>query len=341
MIPPTHEQAYQVLLLQAADEERGPVLFGESQARARTLALPFIIGEEFPDVYFEHPLAGAPFLDVTVLYGQLEPGTRVDSPAAGEHGAMLDWFAGVRSEHNSVSCGFELDTKEADLPIAAVHFQPRSHLELVQPFCEIVGEPDRAELYLDMAARMPEGWPLSFFGMFRGRPASPLRVCGYLSDSETRACAEDPTRLARVFDAIGFSAYDDAMLSQVSTLMGAVSKGADFQFDIWPDGRLGPIFAVDLQFGIEQPEAVRANFEQGSASRIMGILEGWGIADGRWRLGAEAAFARAIPVELPDGEKGRYAFTLMPQWAKVRWAKGELQPAKLYHLGKAGLVGGE
>ena len=363
---PSQADAYQVLLLQAADDGRGPVLFGECLGRAREVVRPFFVSEKFPSVYLEHPLAGRPFLDVTLLYSELAQGARVASGMAAGTGAMLDWFAGIydaysdgdadgrsggdadghaderverhAGKHAGICCGFEIDVKDASLPAAAVHFQPRSHTELVGPFCAAVGEPQRAGLYLSQAARMPQGWPLSFFGMFRGRPGSPLRVCGYLGADEVCACAEDARLLAARFDEIGFSAYDDAMLAQVAQLMGVTSKAVDFQFDIYPDGRLGDVFAIDVQFGIEQPEAVRASFADGRGARVMGLLEQWGAADERWRLAAQAAFARALPVQLDDGTIRRYAFTLMPQWAKARWSAGVLQPSKLYHLAHAGLL---
>ena len=73
----SHSDAYQVLLLQAADEGRGPLLFGDCVERARNAVLPFLVGESFPDVYLEHPLAGDPFLDATILLGQIERGTRI------------------------------------------------------------------------------------------------------------------------------------------------------------------------------------------------------------------------------------------------------------------------
>ena len=335
MIVPTHADAYQVLLLQAADGGRGPVLFGESAARARKLVLPFLIGEKFPNVYLEHPLIGEPFIDVTLLYSQLDPGMRVESPAAGEHGALFDWFATVCQDDRNICIGFELDTKEEVLPEAAVHFQPRAHTELVRPFCEVVGEPARADLYLGFAERMPDGWPLSFFGMFRGRPASPLRICGYMDSDEKTACIEDRAHLSAAFDAIGFSAYDDAMLSQVSAVMAAAPGSVDFQFDVYPDGSLGPVFAIDAQFGIEQPDAVRETFENGPGATFMGMLEYWGAADNRWWPAICSAFDRAIPVELDGGGRGRIAFTIMPQWVKERWANGALQPSKLYHLAQA------
>lgn len=52
---PSYADAYQVLLLQAADEGRGPALFGESLGRAREVVLPFLVGGHFPSVYLEHP----------------------------------------------------------------------------------------------------------------------------------------------------------------------------------------------------------------------------------------------------------------------------------------------
>ena len=334
----SHADAFEVLCLQAADDGRGDVLFGDSLPRARKALRPFMVGEKFPSVYLEFPLLGAPFLDVTVLYAALEAGTRIDSEAAAGAEGVIDWFSSVCGTYPDVCFGFEVDTKGPELPVAAIHFQPRTSVELVLPFCEAVGEPERADLYLELAERMPDGWSLSFFGMFRGRPGSPLRVCGYLRRDEKARCAERPSCLAEIFDRAGFSAYDETMLSQIAALLAASPGGIDFQFDIWPDGRLGDIFAIDIQFDIEKPAAVQACFKSGPAARVMKLLEEWGVADGRWKLGGEAAFARALPVEQEDGSLERYAFTLMPQWVKARWKAGALQPAKLYHLAKAGFT---
>lgn len=297
-----------------------------------------MVGEEFPSVYLEFPLIGEPFLDVTVLYGALDPGTSIESEAAAGTQGVLDWFSGASDTNDDISFGFELDTKESELPAAAIHFQPRRQKELVRPFCEAIGEPERADLYLGLSERLPKRWPLSFFGMFRGRPNSPLRVCGYLDKREVGICGRNPGRLSKVFDSIGFEAYDRTMLAQASELLATSRVGTDFQFDIHADGRLGDTFALDIQFGIEQPHAVQASFETGIAGTIMRRLEQWGAADERWRLAPEAAFARSIPMERDDGTIGRYAFTLMPQWVKARWKSGVLQQAKLYYIAKAGFT---
>lgn len=331
----TFADSFEVLCLQVADEGRGPVLFGESLGRARTLVKPFLVGEEFPDIYLEFPLKGDPFLDVTVLYGQVTTGTRVASDAAGCANNVFDWFSDVRREHPDVSFGFELDTKEEELPPAAVHFQPRHHVELATTFCNLIGEPKRAELYVDTCRRMLPAWQLSFFGLFRGRPDSPLRVCGYLSKNESERCAHDRDALKAVFDQVGFAAYDNTMLEQVGRLMGSAPKGLDFQFDVYPDGTFGDTFAIDAQFQIEQPRAVHDSFSSGVASRVITLFEEWGITDDRWKLAVDATFARSIPIALDDGSVRLLAFTLMPQWTKARWRDGVLQPAKLYCLAKS------
>lgn len=334
-----HADTFEVLCLQAADNGRGEALFGDCLARARKELRPFMVGMDFPSVYLEFPLAGDPFLDVTVLYKNLDEGQRIDSEAAAGTDELIDWFARTCGSREYINFGFELDIKDPQATSAAVHFQPRSAHALVQPFCEAIGEPERAKLYLDLNDRLPAGWELSFFGMFRGRPGSPLRVCGYLNKATVEPIAADPRRMADVFDQIGFVAYDDEMLAQISELLAAGPGSYDFQFDIYPDGHLGDVFAIDTRFEIERPQLVRASFAEGPASRVMSLLERWDIADERWRLGVEAAFARMIPVELEDGSTGRYALVVMPQWVKVRWANKRLQPSKLYHLACAQLLG--
>ncbi len=335
---PSHSDAFEVLCLQLADEGRGEALLGDSYARAREAARPFFSCKEFPDVYLEFPLAGAPFLDVTLLYHPEAPGMRIDSPAAQGTGPLLDWFAEMSAEYEGISFGFELDTKERVLPPVAVHFQPRRAKELVRPFCEVAGEPWRADLYLDLCKRLPSRWDLSYFGMFRGRPDSPLRVSGYLERLEKGICARNPSHLRKVFDAVGFTAYDEEMLAQVCRVMSIAPGSMDFQFDIYPDGTLGPVFSLDVQFEIAVTKLIRQSFANGDIARVMGQFEQWGAADERWHLCSDAAIARAIPVVLEDGTLGHFGFTLMPQWTKVRWTDGVLQPAKLYCLGNARLM---
>ena len=52
-------------------------------------------------------------------------------------------------------------------------FHSLEHAVYDAPFCEALGEPDADRMYVDKAARMPEGWSLTFAGVFRGSLGSP------------------------------------------------------------------------------------------------------------------------------------------------------------------------
>ena len=338
MKAPSNNLACRALFLQAADEGRGPLLFGAGGEATCAKVLPFVEGVLFPTLYLEFPLKGEPFLDVTALYSDIPEGFRFAHPAAAGTERMLDWYAGIQKEYRNISFGFELDAGKPEDSLAAVHFQPRRHTELAGAFCDALGETEAGKRYMEKASRMPEGWPLDFFGFFRGRPGSPLRVCGYMDRAEQKRCAEDPAHLETAFSRSGFTAFDKTMLSQVSRLLAAVPEGVDFQFDLLPDGTLGETFAIDASFGIKRTEEVLASFRDGPAARLMQLLESWGIADSRWKTAAGMAFTRGIPVEDDAGREGLFALVLTPNWLKVRWRGGVLQPAKLYAAGEARMV---
>ncbi|MBO7664187.1 MAG: hypothetical protein J6U01_12560 [Clostridia bacterium] len=326
--------ACQVLFLQAADEGRGPVLFGEDADRICERVLPFVEDVSFPSLYLEFPLKGEPFLDVTALYSSVPEHFRFSHPSAAGTERMLDWYTGIQEKYNNICFGFELDAGKPEDSLAAVHFQPRRHTELAGVFCDLMGEAEAGSRYMEKASRMPEGWPLAFFGLFRGRPGSPLRVCGYMDRMEKERCAEDPAHLEAAFRQIGFTAFDGTMLSQVSALLAAVPGNVDFQFDLLPDGTIGETFAIDASFAIRQSMETLTAFREGDAARLMHLLEDWQIADDRWKAAPGMAFTRGIPIQDEEGKPGCFALVLTLNWLKVRWRNGALQPAKLYALGK-------
>lgn len=333
-----HETAFSVLLLQAADEGRGPLLFGDSLQRARSLIPSFLIGEKFPEMYFEFPLKGEPFLDITLLYSELSENEYVDSPLVSGCNDVMDFYRSIRADNDRITCGFELDCSAQEIPSAAIHFQPRDFTELVIPFCQALGEADRGKLYLAQNERMPLGWELSYFGLFRGRPQSPLRVCGYVSVEEKLACAEDPAHLATVFAQAGFEAFDDELLSQASRLLAVAPQEVDFQLDVYPDGSVGDIFAFDVSFVRKPDSKICASFMDGENAVLMSLLQEWGIVDDRIRCLPEMAFTRGLPQFQDDGSISKYGLSLIPGWMKVRWNKGVLQPAKMYMQVGAGPI---
>ena len=58
---------------------------------------------------------------------------------------------------------------------------------------------------------------------------------------------------------------------------------------------------------------------------------GVGLADDRWKLIADAAFARHVPFE-KDNCEGRFALCILFNYAKVKFTACEPHPAKFYLL---------
>ncbi len=327
-----------MLLLHAASAGRGELLYGESLGRVKEILPDFVDPvdlDSFPDLYLEFPLLGDPFLDITVLYPNIPKDVRIVSPLAAGTEQMMSRLACMKENYPDICGGFEIDTKPSMPAAAAVHFQPREHTELALEFCETIGKIRYGQLYGKMAARMPEDRKPSYLGLFTGRPGSPLRIGGYMDRGQTSSCVDDPDILIRLFDSVGFTAYDDSMIREICSVLDVSPGCIDFQFDVYPDETLGDSFAIGTSFAIQQPEAVLEVFydREGCGAKYFDLLRKWGIADERWKKGMEAVFAKALPMI-----DGSLTFSVFPQWFKVRWTGKRLQPAKMYLLAKAGFI---
>ena len=336
MMTPSNELTCRTLFYHAASDGRAQAFFGSNWEKTCDAVLPYTRGVLFPDLYLEFPLKGDPFLDVTALIHTVEPGGPACPEAVAEMEPVYSWVTKLHAADRRICFGFELDAATAASGPAGVHFQHHEKLHLAREFCERMGDPDAGKLYLDLAERMPEEWRPAFFGMFRRRPGSPLRVCGYLSREEIARCAEKPAHLEAVFRRIGFSAYDDGMLQAVSAWLGTV-RNADYQMDVWPDGTLGEVFAVDGSAGRLCEQKMKSSFDSDDFARMMTLLESWGAADSRWRLAAGMALTRGFPVEDENGNPSLFAMLVQPNWVKARWRAAVLQNAKCYCRAWAGV----
>ena len=332
---PSNELVCRTLFYHAASDGRAQAFFGPDWENTCDAVVPYTRGVVFPNLYLEFPLKGDPFLDVTALIHTVEPGGHACPETVEEMAPVYNWVTELHAADPRICFGFELDATTAASGPAAVHFQHHEKLHLAREFCERMGDPDAGKLYLDLAERMPAGWSPAFFGMFRRRPDSPLRVCGYLSREEITRCAEHPAHLEAVFRQIGFSAYDDQMLKAVSAWLGTV-RNADYQIDVWPDGTLGEVFAIDGSAGSLREQEMKASFDGGDFARMMTLLESWGAADGRWRLAEDMTLTRGFPAEDENGNSRLFAMVVQMNWVKARWRAAVLQNAKCYCRAWAG-----
>jgi hypothetical protein len=223
-----------------------------------------------------------------------------------------------------------VDTGSFESEVAGIHFQPREHVELVEGFCEAIGEVAYGRLYQEMVRRLSGLWEPSYFGIFRGRPGAPLRVAGYIDKKEMLSCASDPERIIKVFKAAGFTAYDDTMIDNMCSIFRVSPDSTDFQFDIYPDGGIGEVFSLSALYELRRREETLAAFYDGDDSRYIALLTEWGLADDRWKQVVDTVYSGTLP--LPAGD---ITFIAFPQAFKVRWRGGKLVPSKAYVMVKA------
>ncbi|MBR6160081.1 MAG: hypothetical protein IKQ40_07235 [Lachnospiraceae bacterium] len=311
----TYEDVFNIMCDHLGDHDYDRLFSADGLSRVRKIMPPFLAGRRFPEIYLEFPLAGSPFLDATVLYNMLSGEEMITSPLAQGCERMLRCFADLQEDHPVICCGFEIDT-DSPYAAAAVHFEPYEHTECVMPFCQSIGMNQYGELYLKMADRMRNTWPLSFFGMFRGRSDAPLRVCGYLSTNNSRGGRRVKDTVASALETAGFSAYDDMMLEDIRTVLDAASSGRDYQMDVYPDGTTGDTFSLDIALS-------------GNDDMVMSLLKEWHIADGRLDMTGDLRSSFAIPVV--DGDDiTAFIMIIKPAWVKFRWKDRLLQNAKCY-----------
>ena len=329
MRKPTPMEAFDALYTIAARNGRERGLFGDSIKLARPAYERTLIGDSYPSAYLEFPLLGDACFDILSVHADVEPGARFAPGTGYGRQAMFDWFAGVSALGVGASCGLELDTSVGETERAGVYLQHRKHVELVEPFLASIDELGRMQGYLDVVARMPKGWPPAYVGLFPGRPGTPLRIGGYMAPPDQARCAADPAHLAKRFRQIGFTAFDDEMLERCSLFM-RIAETVDFQFDVMADGTLGPTFGLSLSFNRTRPHEAHACMTSGYGAKLMGVFQDWGLADERWHLIADAAFARHVGYVREDGSEGRLALCVLFNYAKVKFVNGEPQPAKFY-----------
>ncbi|MDO4400597.1 MAG: hypothetical protein Q4D27_06580 [Coriobacteriia bacterium] len=329
MRKPTQMEAFDALYTIAAGDGRGDALFGDSILLARPVYERTLIGSGYPVAYLEFPLLGEPCFDLLSVHGYVEPGSRFAPGSGFGYQGIFDWFQGICVPSGAVSFGIELDTSTGETERAGVYLQQRNRHELVAPFLESVGEAGRLQAYLDVLARMPEGWPPAYIGLFPGRPGTPMRIGGYMRHDELVRCAGDPQHLGNRFRQIGFFDFDTSMLLRCSEFM-RFTPSIDFQFDIMPDGSLGDTFGLSLSFNETKPRESWECMEHGYGAQLMHALQGWGLADDRWKLIAGAAFGRHVGYEREDGAEGRFFLCIRFNYAKVKFKAGEPQPAKFY-----------
>ena len=290
-----HAAMYDALYLLAAGDGREEALFGDCQPLAREAFSRSLIGDEFPTVWFELPLAGAPRFDLHVALSRsaLSPGAAFAPGAGGGYDGLFRWYA--EDEAGGKGLAFAYDVSEGKIDAPAVHVNVNdAPLERMDRFFDLAAGGDAAALYHGFVARLPRGWRVWYAGFHPGRPATPVRVDCFVDDGLKATYAADPPLLARHVRECGFADAGAAPLD-LAALVAASPFALELQFDVLPDGSVGPTIGVSAGFGTASAPGLRAMFaDGGAAADLMAQIERRGLSDGRWRLMPGATFARLV-----------------------------------------------
>ena len=323
-----HQQAFTILYALAAMNGREEALFGRSMAAAKEAFARSTACEDFPEVWFELPLAGEPWLDLHVAHWKtaFAPGMSFGAENTGGFPEVFSWFAESPSVRQLI-LSWDTGTGNSTVPAVQMLTSGRS-TEFPCAFLRSAGQADLQEAYRAFVRRMPQSWFACYTGVFPARERSFVRVECIPAPSRQRAYAADASLLEADLRQAGIGSLGATAVARCHELACSPFP-IEFQFDVLPDGKLGDTFSASLRFACPPGQEDWPAFDpKGAAGEAMRRVEEWGLADERWRLLADTIFAKRLTREGASMTLFNY-----PAFIKIRWRDSEPLDAKAYLVG--------
>ena len=317
---------YNVIYALAALNGREAALFGDCASLAREAFRRSLAGDYFPELWFELPLAGEPWLDLHALAAveDLNPDATFDPDTCGGVPEVFRWFANQGSRVRQLALSWDVSSGDIELPAVQL-LRRTSDTQTACDFLEVAGAHEAAFAYRLFEERLPQDWFACYSGVFPERKEPFLRVECIPAYERQQAYANDAGLLAEDFLIVGYDAIDDVTLSRCQTLAVAPFQ-LEFQFDVTPEGKAGATLGVSDRFAAPAGQSDYKSFDvDGEAGELMRQVVEWGLADERWRLLADTAFAQRLKL----GQESCMLYCY-PAFLKLRWRNGLPLDAKAY-----------
>ena len=305
-------------------------LFGPHALRGREAFARSVPGKRFPELWFELPLAGCPWFDLHVLTARedLDAGGFFEPESCGGYTEAFRWFAAAR---NVRQLALSWDLNACSPPAAALQLLLSGRDDdTACGFLRAAGRPDAAPACRAFLGRIPKDWFACYLGVFPSRPGHHLRVECIPSAALQQAYARDPALMEEHLSQAGFTRFGNTVIPRCQLLASGPFQ-FEFQFDVDENGAAGGTLGASVRFSLGGEADGRQPFRaDGAAGGLMARIEEWGIADSRWRLLEDTAFAQRIT--------RRQESCLMycaPVFVKLRWRDGEPLDAKAYLMAGA------
>jgi len=322
-----YSRIYDIIYALCAIGGREQKLFGPYHPLAHEAFRRSMASPDFPEIWFELPLAGDPWFDLHVLTARksLDADMPFDPETTGGNPAVFSWFA--RQDISKVrQLALSYDVHSAGIDEPAVQLLVRTHTpETICSFLQAAENETAAEAYRSFEKRLPDGWFCCYAGVFPSRKDFNLRVECIPDRGLERAYAQDIALLERDLRQVGLCDFGETLLPRCQ-LLAQSPYPLEFQLDISPEGRALPTVSASVRFGASPDDPDMPSFDpDGPAGELMERIESWGLADDRWRLLPETAFAKRVT---RNGKE--MVFYCYPAFIKLRWRNGEPVDAKTY-----------
>ena len=320
------ETIYSLIYALAATDGREKALFGTCAPLAQEAFRRSLVGDGFPELWFELPLLGEPWFDLHALASreELSPETTFSPETTGGYPEVFSWFArqdGVRQ----LALSYDVSSGNIDTPAIQLLIKDDDGVNTSAAFLEQIGRADAVPAYRAFCERLPKGWYACYTGSFPGRERQPIHVECIPQREQQMAYARNAMLLAADLRRAGLALHGSTILPRCRALMRA-PYAAEFQFEIMPDGSAGPTFSVSSRTDTFSVQPGSNPFlEDGPIGDLMEQIVSWGLADERWRLLMSGAFAKRIS----HGDNSVRVFC-MPAFIKLKWRDGEPVDAKAY-----------
>ena len=318
---------YNIIYALAARDGREAVLFDSNYAAlAREAFAKSLAGNYFPELWFEFPLKGDPWLDLHALVARedLNPQMVFDPNTCGGVPDVFAWFA--KQDYSARQLALSWDTSSGDTCDPAVQLLRRAdNTRLTCDFLVAAQRSDAVAAYEAFEGRLPESWFACYTGVFPKRSTPFLRVECIPDEERQKAYADDPQLLADDLRQVGLADLGSTLVPRCQAF-AATPFHLEFQFDVTPEGTAGPTFSASLRFASFSEEGPWEPYDtNGAAGDLMRLVETWGLSDDRWRLIEDTMFSKRVHF----GEEEKMLYCL-PTFLKLRWRDGEPLDAKFY-----------
>lgn len=323
----SQQRLFEILYALAAINGRDAALFGQSMPNAREAFAHSLACGVFPEVWFEIPLAGEPWFDLHLLASR-ESLKSIDGFAAedtGGHPGVFEWFAKEKNVRQ-LALSWDVGSGYAESPAVQV-LVDCDDPEVSYSFLRAAGRDDLQEAYRAFITRKPSLWYACYTGTFPNRKRDFVRIECIVNSPQQRMYARDAQLMEDDLRQAGVRELSETCIAYCQELVQSPFQ-FEFQFDVLPDGTLGPTFSASARFACPSEQGDWPAFDpEGAGGVLMERVESWGLADERWRLLADTIFAKSAT----KGEDKRTLFCY-PAFVKLRFRDGKPLDAKAYLL---------